>query len=93
MNDSLVHVITQVLYLALPTHHAWLLQSCNVAALEKFLAQAQLHPVQTTLDIVASYCKSSSECEEIFRFLEAGKKKPPEVGHCMLHLAPLCTYM
>ena len=48
------------------------------AAIKKFLEQASAFPSLTGSDIVADYCRSSQECEEICRLLE-GKRKSSEV--------------
>ena len=50
----------------------------SIVAIKKFLEQANAFPSRTSSDIVADYCRSSEECEEICRLLE-GKRKASEV--------------
>ena len=49
-----------------------------IPAIKKFLEQAKAFPSLTASDLVADYCRSSVECEEIYKLLE-GKRKVTEV--------------
>ncbi|OWF47467.1 nucleolar pre-ribosomal-associated protein 1-like [Mizuhopecten yessoensis] len=50
------------------------------SAFDKFSETAQQWSQEQGYDIVARYCQSSAECSEIFKVLEAGKRKPGEVA-------------
>ncbi|XP_033740037.1 nucleolar pre-ribosomal-associated protein 1-like [Pecten maximus] len=54
--------------------------STTFSAFEKFSESARKWPEEHGYDIVAGYCRSSAECSEVFKVLEAGKRKPGELA-------------
>ncbi|KAJ8315749.1 hypothetical protein KUTeg_007899 [Tegillarca granosa] len=49
-------------------------------ALEMFVDTAQKWSPDSGYDIVNAYCRTSGECEEIFKVLEAGRRKHQEIA-------------
>jgi len=45
-----------------------------IAALQKFSAQVERYPSDTQYDLVASYCRASTDCADIIQLLESSNK-------------------
>ncbi|XP_060065415.1 nucleolar pre-ribosomal-associated protein 1-like [Ylistrum balloti] len=54
--------------------------STAFSAFEQFSETARQWSEEHGYDIIAGYCRSSAECSEIFKVLEAGKRKPGELA-------------
>ena len=46
-----------------------------IAALQKFCSLVQRYPTDTQYDLVACYCRTSSDCSDILQLLESLAKK------------------
>ena len=56
-----------------------------IAALQKFLSQVQRYPDDTQYDLVASYCRTSSNCADVLQLLESLAKQSENSDVSVVH--------